>query len=118
MQKQIEVGTFNCRVLGFTGGYELEKQNDTCIILKHNGSPIAYVHDSVASRSVSFHSMITGYKDYIKYLRTPIGIYVAKHLSENEFLRAITIIAAANGRFFGIVQPESSPSSQQLTSYS
>ena len=35
-----------------------------------------------------------------------------------EDMLIATIIAAANGRFFGIVQPESSPSSQQLTSYS
>lgn len=106
MQKELDVRSFDCKIMGLTGGYELEKQSDTCIVLKHNGSPVAYVHDPVAS-----HTFLTmnffRYKEYITYLRTPIGIYIAKHLSEPEFLMALGIIAAANGRFLGLVQPES-----------
>jgi hypothetical protein len=106
MQKELDVFSFDCKIMGLTGGYELEKQSDTCTVLKHNGSPIAYVHDAVASQTFKTTNFYR-YKEYITYLRTPVGIYVAKHLSEFEFLMALGIIAAANGRFLGIVQPES-----------
>ncbi len=106
MQKELNVSSFDCKVLGLTGGYELEKQSDTCTILKHNSTPIAYIHDPVASQTFKTMNFYR-FKEYITYLHTPIGIYVAKHLSELEFLMALGIIAAANGRFLSIVQTES-----------